>query len=187
MALNHRDRVKLSKFLSYILRHNPRGYGLKLDRKGFTPLEEVYSTVHSRFSWVQREDLLSIVEDDPKGRFELKEEKIRATYGHSLGMENPSPQVCPPKRLYHGTSSRNLERIMAEGIKPMRRDLVHLSLTHEDALKVGRRHRGEPVVLVIDARKAWEEGWKFKRWKDTFLIREVPKRYVLSVRHKSLI
>lgn len=142
MALNHRDRVKLSKFLSFILRHNPRGYGLKLDRRGFALWEDVYRTVHSRYPWIQREDLLVVAEEDTKGRFELRDMKIRATYGHSLGLENPSPYVRPPDELYHGTSSRNLERIMDEGIKPMGRDLVHLSLTREDALQVGRRHGG---------------------------------------------
>ncbi len=178
MALDRRKRIRLSKFLSYILRHNPQAYGLKLDKFGFVLLRDVHQVIRSRLPWVKQEDLFSLVEGDPKGRFELREGKIRATYGHSLGLENPSPSVLPPAKLYHGTSHKNLGRILVEGIKPMGRDFVHLSPTPEDALWVGKRHGGEPVILVIDARKAVQEGIEFKRWKNTFLVREVPKKYI---------
>ena len=46
---------------------------------------------------------------------------------------------------------------MREGIKPMGRNLVHLSLSREVAEKVGSRH-GDPVVLIIDAKRYIADG-----------------------------
>lgn len=66
----------------------------------------------------------------------------------------------PPKVLYHGTASRNLNAIRQEGIKRGNRSYVHLSIDKETALKVGSRH-GYPVVLEILAEKMFQDGIHF--------------------------
>jgi putative RNA 2'-phosphotransferase len=70
---------------------------------------------------------------------------------------------------------------MKEGLKPMRRQYVHLSLTEGIALTVGKRH-GKPVVLYIDAKKMHEEGCKFFLSKNKiWLVKEVPIKYINRV------
>nr|WP_320205693.1 RNA 2'-phosphotransferase [Burkholderia arboris] len=42
------------------------------------------------------------------------------------------PAVQPPERLYHGTATRFLDSIRAQGLKPGTRHHVHLSCRHPD-------------------------------------------------------
>jgi len=60
-----------------------------------------------------------------------------------------APSV-PPQSLYHGTSTKNVNAILSEGIHRRKRQAVHLSETGETAVAVGTRH-GRPVVLVVDS------------------------------------
>ena len=63
-------KVKLSKFLSFILRHAPDQYGLTLDEYGYTSLDKVLDILKSRFKYFKKDDLSDLVNTDPKGRFE---------------------------------------------------------------------------------------------------------------------
>jgi putative RNA 2'-phosphotransferase len=70
------------------------------------------------------------------------------------------PAVAPPAQLFHGTATRFLDAIRAEGLKPGRRHHVHLSADHATAVNVGSRH-GKPVVLVVDAGAMHATGHAF--------------------------
>ena len=67
----------------------------------------------------------------------------------------------PPAVLYHGTARRFVASIMENGLLPQQRQYVHLSQDLETAEIVGKRHDGKPCILVIDAKRAWEDGVKF--------------------------
>ena len=68
----------------------------------------------------------------------------------------------PPEFLYHGTATRFLETIFKEGLKPMKRQYVHISNDLETAVEVGKRH-GKPVVLIIKAKELAAAGHKLYR------------------------
>ncbi|HHV35993.1 MAG TPA: hypothetical protein GXX59_10570 [Syntrophomonadaceae bacterium] len=79
--------IKLSKTMAHALRHAPQNYGLILDEKGWTDVEKLIKGLknHSkRFKDVTINDLQKIINESNKKRFEIKDGKIRATYGHSL-------------------------------------------------------------------------------------------------------
>ena len=111
---------------------------------------------------LKREDLDRIVAENGKRRFTLSEDRrrIRAAQGHSVTIDLDLPAVAPPDELFHGTASTNLDAIWAEGIKPGRRQHVHLSGDPETAARVGLRH-GKPVVLRIATGKMHEDGHQF--------------------------
>ncbi len=67
----------------------------------------------------------------------------------------------PPEILYHGTARRFLPAIKEKGLLPMSRQYVHLSVDTDIATQVGKRRDSEPVILKIDAKKAYEDGVKF--------------------------
>ena len=151
-------RVRLSKLLSYVLRHDPSSIGISLDDEGWVPIKVLARAIRDRwrrsnYSWLTTEHIVAVVLLDPRGRFELRGDAIRARYGHSRGVRVniKYPIDKTVKLLYHGTEKRCLESILSEGIKPMKRQYVHLSITPFDACAVGRRHGPEPVVLVVDA------------------------------------
>ena len=171
-------RIKLSKFLSYILRHDPAKYDLELDEDGSVDLESVLGVLTNRFKNFKKEDLLRLIERDPKGRFEITSGRIRATYGHSIEVRPGSKSVTPPETLYHGTSGESMERILTEGLRPMDRQFVHLSVTKDDAYAVGLRHADKPVILMIMAKKAHSDGIEFFKGGNLFLVKEVPAVYI---------
>jgi putative RNA 2'-phosphotransferase len=171
-------RIRLSKFLSFILRHDPSKYNLKLDKNGYAQVKDVLSVLKDRFSQFKEAELFSVIESDSKGRFELKDDKIRATYGHSIDVECPKENIIPPKVLYHGTSEGSAEVILREGLKPMQRRYVHLSESEEDARAVGLRHTFQPVILEIRAKEAHDQGLEFFKEKRVYLTKEIPASFI---------
>ncbi|MHC1636240.1 MAG: 5-formyltetrahydrofolate cyclo-ligase [Candidatus Methanospirareceae archaeon] len=177
--LSERERVKVSKLMSYILRHAPDKFELPIDEYGFAPLSKLVKAVSSVYDWVTEKHVMEVVERCEKGRFEIKDDKIRATYGHTIRIEKTPPEVEPPDILYHGTSPASLKSIMREGLKPMKRQYVHLSETREDAFQVGKRKAHSPVILRINAKEAYKEGIKFFREGKVYLTKSVPPKYIL--------
>ena len=144
-----RDPIKLSKFLSLILRHQPERFALAIDGEGWASLSEVIEILHGlpNFRWATRADVMAVVEEgsgDAKRRFEVKDNRIRARYGHSLAQPITYEPCTPPRILYHGTSQRVLAAIGSEGLRPMERQYVHLSSDPETATRVGARHDEQP-------------------------------------------
>jgi putative RNA 2'-phosphotransferase len=72
---------------------------------------------------------------------------------------NLKPQT-PPETLYHGTASRFLDSIRAQGLRPGRRHHVHLSVDEATAVNVGQRH-GKPVIIEVRAGEMHRAGREF--------------------------
>jgi putative RNA 2'-phosphotransferase len=152
-------RRQLSKFISGALRHFPDDAGIDLDGAGWTELASLVAAVEEQYDWADREAVLGVVTTDPKGRFERDGTgRVRAAYGHSVDVDLESGDDPVPATLYHGTAPRNLDSILAEGLRPMGRQQVHLSAAVADAIEVGKRHADEPVVLAVDAEAMTVDG-----------------------------
>ncbi|XP_021239370.1 tRNA 2'-phosphotransferase 1, partial [Numida meleagris] len=82
-------RVRLSKALSYVLRHGARDAGLPMGEDGFVEVGALLQL--PRFVGVSEEEVRSVVDADPKGRFALRPHplRIRANQGHSLQVGEP--------------------------------------------------------------------------------------------------
>jgi len=156
--------TKDSKFLSGVLRHNPGKLGIELDEAGWVRVDVLLAALKHRGRRINRARLDYVVEHNNKKRFEYDEsgERIRASQGHSVPVELGYEPLVPPDPLYHGTATRSLDSIFAEGIKPGSRHHVHLSADVETATKVGSRH-GKPAVLVVAAARMHAEGRVFYR------------------------
>ena len=142
--------LRMSKFLSLVLRHKPELIGLTLDQNGWASVEDLIRLANRHGIRLTRPLLMQIVADNEKKRFGLsdKGERIRASQGHSVKVDLGLPPALPPEILYHGTASRFLESILAGGLHSANRQHVHLSPDVATAMRVGQRH-GSPVVLVI--------------------------------------
>jgi putative RNA 2'-phosphotransferase len=163
------------------LRHQPKEYPLAFDPQGFVAWEDVVDVVEERFPEVTQNEIRAVVEGADKKRFELKEGKVRATYGHSFPVDLGLAAVEPPAELYHGTARDLAQSILRNGLKPRDRRYVHLSASIEEAQAVGRRRDPSPAILVVDSRAAHAEGIRFYRSGPLFLVEIVPPRF-LSVR-----
>jgi putative RNA 2'-phosphotransferase len=171
-----RDRIRISKFISYLLRHNPMG--LEISEKGFVNLDLLIKKIKEKYPWIDRESIKNIVREDKKGRFEIIDNHIRARYGHSLDV-SPVLPIAEIDFLYHGTSKEASNRILKEGLKPIVRKKVHLSFNVEDAITVGKRKTEDPVILKIDAKKALAEGIRIEKASEkVYVAQEIPKEFI---------
>ena len=157
------DARRISKSLSYWLRHRPDAAGLTLDEAGWARADAVLAAL-ARAGLTDRIDVLQeIVAANDKQRFEFSDDgaRIRARQGHSLDIDLDWPIADPPEFLFHGTVARFLDAILREGLKPMARHHVHLSPDVETARVVGAR-RGEAVILRVAAGQMSREGQVFR-------------------------
>lgn len=175
------DYIKLGKEISYALRHAPFKYGLELDDEGWVNLEDLLSALNKEKKWgnVTVEDIEHIMEISDKKRYEIKDDRIRALYGHSISKKIVKTVAEPPEILFHGTARRFLDSIMDEGLLCQGRQYVHLSVDKETAFEVGKRHDDKPVILEVYAKKAFEEGIKFYLGNDkVWLSENIPSKYI---------
>jgi putative RNA 2'-phosphotransferase len=173
--------VRISKFLSLILRHSPQTIHLNMDKNGWVNIDELIQNANKYKNKHLTTDLIkTVVETNNKQRFKISDDgkKIRANQGHSIAVELELEAKTPPDVLYHGTARQFIGSIMENGLKPMTRQYVHLSLTEEVALTVGKRH-GKPIILHIDAKNMYEEGYKFYLSENkVWLVETVPVKYI---------
>ncbi|WP_299473060.1 RNA 2'-phosphotransferase [uncultured Roseibium sp.] len=168
--------TKISKQLSYWLRHCPQDAGLALSETGWANVDAVLKALSDKGVSCDAAKLGNVVALNDKQRFEFSEDgtMIRARQGHSLKIDLELTPVPPPDLLFHGTAERFLSSILHVGLKPMKRHHVHLSDNVDTAIKVGKRH-GKPVVLAVDAGKMAGDGDLFYRTENgVWLTSSVP-------------
>jgi len=78
--------VRLSKALSWLLRHNAVAQGVAIRPDGYVKVEDVLK--HHKFKGFSLDDIRAVVANNSKKRFQMNEENgtllIRAVQGHSI-------------------------------------------------------------------------------------------------------
>lgn len=175
---DERRTVKVSKYLSKHLRHQPDRIGITLDTNGWVPIDELMHAAARHGFPFTRAELDHVVAVNDKRRFTIDGARIRANQGHTVEVELDLPQAEPPEYLYHGTGPRSLDAIRAEGLRPMNRHVVHLSPDRETATRVGAR-RGRPVVLSVRSGAMHRAGHVFQvSANGVWLTSAVPPQYI---------
>lgn len=154
---------EVSKFLSYVLRHQPDSIGITLDREGWTDISSLITAAANAGKQIDRALIETVTKTSDKKRFAISEDglRIRAQQGHSTeSVDINYVEKTPPDLLYHGTATRFLESILKQGLLPGSRHYVHLSQDVQTATVVGQRH-GKPIVLTIAAHTMHQQGHKF--------------------------
>lgn len=171
--------VRISKYLSKHLRHQPQRLGLELEPGGWVGVDELLAACARQRFPITRPQLEEVVASNDKQRFAFDEtgSRIRANQGHSVAVDLQLEPASPPAELYHGTG-RAAPMIAANGISRMSRHHVHLSADVATATRVGARH-GRPVVFAVDAAAMQRDGFIFYRSANgIWLVDAVPARYL---------
>ncbi len=160
--MNQNLEKKISKRLSYVLRHKPEAIGIELDESGWVSTEDLLNKLNEHGTPIDLTVLQRVVANNDKQRFSfnLDGTRIRANQGHSIDLDLQLTEKQPPDILYHGTAHKNQEVIRAKGILKMNRHHVHLSGNQETAINVGQRH-GQPIVLEVNAGEMYANGHRF--------------------------
>jgi putative RNA 2'-phosphotransferase len=153
---------KVSKFLSYVLRHCPDDIGLTLDSKGWASIADLIERSKTASIQLSEDIIREVIRSSDKQRFSLSDDgkRIRANQGHSVNVDLGLEPKQPPEILFHGTTTRFLDMIRSEGLKPMSRQHVHLSPDEITAKAVGQRH-GKVVIIRVRSGEMWRSGIRF--------------------------
>ena len=173
---------RLSKFISMILRHKPQVIGITLDEHGWADVDELIKGINETGEEVKfsKDTLEIIVKTDKKQRYSFSQDKtlIRANQGHSIPVDVELEKKEPPKVLYHGTGVKSVKAIQEQGLLPMERLYVHLSIDVKTATNVGKRH-GTPVIFQVNAEQMQKDGYDFfQSVNGVWLTKEVPAKYL---------
>lgn len=172
--------VRLSKSLSYVLRHGASQMGFQMSTDGFISLKDLLA--HPQFHSYSVDDVKRVVETNDKKRFKLQphpgsgELQIRANQGHSVEVEDlelkpvlmDSPD-CPAEAV-HGSYLRNWNSIQQHGLSRMRRTHIHLArgLPGEEGVISGMRKDCD-LAIFINVTKALLDGIPFF-WSDNGVL-----------------
>ena len=159
--------------MSYLLRHDGPKHGLAFDDEGYTATDALMALLQKQNAKFTIEDLIKITQQDKKTRFHLTDDlkKIRANQGHSeLVAEFIDPEklctiITNPddiKMCIHGTYQKYQQSILDNGLKVMSRQFIHCAEGFKHEVKSGYRENCN-LLVVIDAKKAMEDGMKFYR------------------------
>ena len=172
------DAERFSRWMSYVLRHNPDRYGLQPDRHGYVDLDAFLLIAQRRYPTLTTERLHTLIAEAGAARFEIAANRVRARYGHSIPVDPPGPPVVPPARLYHGADASRADAILAEGLRPTERRMVHVSRTAEEALSIAQRKTTQPIVIAIDAQTAHRQGVAFYAEGNVYLAAAIPPQFL---------
>ncbi|XP_038142526.1 tRNA 2'-phosphotransferase 1 isoform X2 [Cyprinodon tularosa] len=164
--------VRLSKSMSYVLRHGAAKMGLQLATDGFLYVEDLLS--HPQFHMYTSDDIERVVATNEKQRFKLRSHpddgrlQIRANQGHSVQVMDLELKPvlagsldCPTEAV-HGSYLRNWVSIQQHGLSRMNRTHIHLApgLPGEDGVISGMRKNCD-LAVFIDVPRALADGIEF--------------------------
>jgi putative RNA 2'-phosphotransferase len=176
-VLSNFKAEKLGKIISGALRHFPGDLGLPMDEMGWVKIDDLIKVIERKYQWARPYHVEAMFETDDKGRYERKEEYVRARYGHSLPIKLDFPEA-DYDTLYYGTSEEEADRILEIGLKPVNQHYVHLSKSIEEAVKVACIRTEHPVIIAVDARMLKEEGIRVLDAGPVCLVTNVPPRFI---------
>jgi putative RNA 2'-phosphotransferase len=173
----------ISKSISYYLRHNPEELGIKLDIYGWTDLNSFINKISAKLnSNISINKVEDIMKQSEKQRFEIdiSTNSIRAKYGHSILVKNNYQVLLKPVKLYHGTSSSNLESVKKIGLISKNRQYVHLTSNFELAKLTAKRWSNEITILEVNTMDMINDEIKiFIADNDIYLVDSVLSKYLI--------
>lgn len=179
------ERNSLARKLALVLRHAPEKFDLEMDINGWIDIKDIirqFKKGNKRFHWLRPHHFTAIAETDPKGRYEVRGNTIRATYGHTVEIELDLPTDNIPDALYFPCDPEQAENLLEVGISPSGRAHVHLSATIRNAAEAGHVHFKLPTILEVDTAQMHAAGETIWHAGVTvYLTENVPAQYLSVV------
>src|SRR3954452_6758346 len=100
--MTDQETIRLSKFLSLVLRHEPDRVGFKLDPAGWVNVNDLLQAVNRHGVSLTVEQLNHVVAMNDKKRFVFSDDglRVRASQGHSVDVALQYEPQTPPELLY---------------------------------------------------------------------------------------
>ncbi|CAL1715165.1 unnamed protein product [Somion occarium] len=171
------DEVRMSKTLSWVLRHGAKSEGLFMRPDGYVRVHDLLSL--PKFQGMDFEKIQKIVEADAKQRYGLLFQSdpssqdateiwwIRASQGHSLNDVEldlkpiNSVDDIPTRTAVHGTNRKAWETIRTKGLSKMRRNHIHLAQGVPGSGVISGMRQSAQILIHVDVQAAIDAGLKF--------------------------
>ncbi|KAI9067962.1 hypothetical protein FKP32DRAFT_1698795 [Trametes sanguinea] len=193
--------VRISKTLSWILRHGSQAEGLAMRPDGYVRVNELLQ--RPKLRELSFEALQEIVKNDAKSRYSLVLEAdpktgeeawwIRANQGHSLKSVvldyEPIKSVSdiPTGIAVHGTTKKAWESIKEQGLSKMTRNHIHLAQGVAGSGVVSGMRNSSQILIYVDVQKAIDAGIKFYISANGVVLTEGDERGFLSPQYFSRV
>ncbi|XP_042862520.1 tRNA 2'-phosphotransferase 1-like isoform X2 [Penaeus japonicus] len=187
-------KVKVSKALSWLLRHGAAKEGLELLPGGWAKLDDVLK--RPKFKRVTLQDIKEIVASCPKQRFGLKEDSgvyyIKANQGHSIQVEDPELTEVTLEdgvpEVVHGTYYRHWPSIREQGLSRMNRTHIHFApgLPGDSGVISGMRSSCQ-LYIWINLPKALADDIKFFKSANNVILCSGNKEGILPLKYFSKV
>jgi putative RNA 2'-phosphotransferase len=177
------DPVRLSKTMTFLLRHKPEAGDLVLDEDDAVLIEalaEATSRLLRRV--VSADDLLDLVENSRVVRFEVNGDRIRAARERRVA--TVPPRTKAPDILYHACTADMIQRYHSEGgIRSFDGKPVWLSADEGQAWRAAHRMHGDPRVLIVDTARGRRRRLVVQKHRRSglYMVRHVPIGDVLNL------
>ena len=141
-------RVRLSKKIAYLLRHD---LDIQRDEAGWVKV----ALLAEKLGRVSDQEIAAVATDPREARFEVQGDVIRARYGHNAALHHKTlfeDFVAPDVRLYHASPWSFASEILDQqsGLRAKGRGMVHLTDSFAEAVASGMRG-GHPLVYETEA------------------------------------
>ncbi|CAB4059683.1 TRPT1 [Lepeophtheirus salmonis] len=172
-----RNKTKISKTLTWLLRHHAQEEGLFMDGKGNVRVSDILQ--NSKFKEVSVKEIEEIVNTDVKQRYSLTEKDnvlwIRANQGHSIQLSSPDLELIQDPHKYpivvHGTFSSKLPKILESGgLSRMNRTHIHFAPTDDSSIVISGMRRKCNVIIYVDIMEAMKDGYEFYKSANQVLL-----------------
>ena len=182
LLMNDHELDHLGRILTGILRHFPDRFHLSMDEHGWVAMPQIVRAISQQYRgyhWLRVHHLVAIAETDAKGRYEVRDDWIRATYGHTVEVALDLPTQNIPDALFYPVTEEEASLVLEIGLKPSDRKKVHLSKTAEDARAAGSVRTPVPVILEVDTRAARNAGIVImEAGRTVYLVDQVPAEFL---------
>jgi len=172
---NQINRNKISKTLSYILRHGALKYNINIDKYGYIKTSDILKL--PQFKNVTLDDIFAIVYDDSRGRYTIKESLdtfyIKANHGHSiLRQDSPIKKILNTNLYkilsYECTYPEWLLIKKNKGIQKKNKN-IELKIPKQNYNKNYIRYN-KSVIIYINLEKMLEKGFEFNMYSNRKIL-----------------
>ncbi|MED6318718.1 MAG: RNA 2'-phosphotransferase, partial [Candidatus Thermoplasmatota archaeon] len=110
--MSDREANSLGRILALVLRHAPEKFNVDMDINGWVNTRELSEAIGNQrrhYHWLRGWHFEAIANADEKGRYQIENGMIRATYGHSIELDLDLPTDDIPEVLYYPCEADELE------------------------------------------------------------------------------
>jgi putative RNA 2'-phosphotransferase len=156
-----KDREGLRKLMAFILGRRPDEFGLVLDEQGFVRIKDLIKAITEEQGWgyVRKSHIREVLMTSAEPYFVMDEDRIKAVDDDKL--LSFGEETTPPKRLYQCVRRRAYPVVFKEGIRTSGKRQIFLTTTEDLARRMGKRRDSDPVMLTVQAEKAFKAGLRF--------------------------